>query len=158
MLQGGGIHIIAPVYNKLVQRNVMDGLRTIVPDLVESWDSSADAKSFTLTLRQGVTYHDGTPFNADDAMANMNRIIDPPEGVTSALKDTLTAVDSVDKVDDYTVKFSLNNSTPYFLEILVAGNMVMYSDEELDANNGDLRRLEIPTGTGPVYVRGPRAG
>ena len=64
----------------------------------------------------------------------MNRIIDPPEGVTSALKDTLTAVDSVDKVDDYTVKFSLNNSTPYFLEILVAGNMVMYSDEELDAN------------------------
>ena len=158
VLQGGGIHIIAPVYNKLVQRNVMDGLRTIVPDLVESWDSSADAKSFTLTLRQGVTYHDGTPFNADDAMANMNRIIDPPEGVTSALKDTLTAVDSVDKVDDYTVKFSLNNSTPYFLEILVAGNMVMYSDEELDANDGDLRRLEIPTGTGPFHVRGPRAG
>ena len=149
VLQGGGIHIIAPVYNKLVQRNVMDGLRTIVPDLVQSWESTSDAKGFTLNLRQMVTYHDGTPFNADDAMANMNRIIDPPEGVTSALKDTLTAVDSVDKVDDYTVKFSLNNSTPYFLEILVAGNMVMYSDEELDANDGDLRRLEIPTGTGP---------
>ncbi|MDP6496032.1 MAG: ABC transporter substrate-binding protein, partial [Dehalococcoidia bacterium] len=71
--------------------------------------------------------------------------------VTSSLKDTLASVDKVEKVDDYNIKFTLNNSTPYFLEILVAGNMVMYSDEELKANNGDLRRVEIPTGTGPFF-------
>ena len=149
MLQGGGIHIIAPVYNKLVQRNVMDGLRTIIPDLAESWDSNSDATVFTLTLRNAVTYHDGTPFDADDAMANMMRIIDPPEGVTSSLKDTLTSVENIEKLNDDHIKFTLNNPTPYSPEILVTGNMVMYSDEELNPNGGDLRRIEIPTGTGP---------
>jgi peptide/nickel transport system substrate-binding protein len=148
-IQGGPMHVISPLYNKMLQRNVMDGLRSIVPDLTEAWDVSSDGTSYTFQLRQGVTFHDGTPFNADDVVANYNRMRNPPSGITSIMVDTLAMVGTVEKVDDHTVRFGLTAPTPYFLELVSAGGSVIYSDEELAANNSDLRTVEVPVGTGP---------
>lgn len=49
------------MYNGLVRKNLVDGLRTIVPELAEKWTVSPDGKTYTFTLRDGVKFHDGRP-------------------------------------------------------------------------------------------------
>lgn len=79
------------------------------PDLAESWDASADAKEFTFKLRQGVKFHDGTPFTAEDVVATYTAILNPD--VPAAARSVLTMIDKVEAVDPLTVKFTLK--TPF---------------------------------------------
>ena len=67
--QGGTSSILCQVYNTLVRRNLVDGLRTVIPDLAESWEVAEDGLTYTFVLRQAVKFHDGTPFTADDVVA-----------------------------------------------------------------------------------------
>src|ERR1700694_2001338 len=48
----------------------------VTPDLATKWDVSPDNKTYTFTLRQGVKFHDGTPFDASAVVANINYITD----------------------------------------------------------------------------------
>lgn len=59
------------IYDRLV--NVKPGGTDLVPGLATSWKSNANATSWTFYLRRGVKFHDGTPFNADAALFNLNR-------------------------------------------------------------------------------------
>ena len=59
--QGTGAHVLGMMYNALVRRNLVDGLRTVVPDLAASWEASDDGLTYTFNLREGVTFHDGEP-------------------------------------------------------------------------------------------------
>ena len=145
--QGGGPHVLGHMYNNLVRRNLVDGLRTVVPDLAESWEISDDGLTYTFNLREGVTYHDGTPFSSADVVATFNRIMDPPEGVVSVFKDEFTMVDSVEAIDELTVQFNLNAPRTYFLDLLAGTGMVVYSAKHLEENNNDLREVVVP-GTG----------
>jgi len=145
---GGGPHILSPIYNKLVAKNYADGYRTIMPDLATDWKMSADGKTYNFTLREGVNYHNGDPFTSDDVVANYNRIINPPEGITARSKDGLPMIASVEKNGDYGVTFNLTDPTPYLVELLTDGRLAIYSNEELEANGMDLRPIEVPTGTG----------
>lgn len=145
--QGGSTSVLAHMYNNLVRLNLVDGLRSIVPDLAESWEVSDDGLTYTFTLREGVTYHDGTPFSSADVIATYNRIMDPPDGIVSVFKDELTMVDSVEAPDDLTVQFNLNAPRSYFLDVLAGTGMVIYSAKHLEENNNDLREVIAP-GTG----------
>ena len=145
--QGGSTSVLAHMYNNLVRRNLVDGLRTVVPDLAASWEVSDDGLTYTFNLREGVTYHDGTPFSSADVVATFNRIIDPPEGVISVFKDEFTMVDSVEAVDENTVQFNLSAPRTYFLDLLAGTGMVIYSAKHLEENNYDLREVIAP-GTG----------
>ena len=146
--QGAGAHVLGHLYNKVVTKNLADGLRTIAPDLAVSWEAAPDGMGYTFNLRDGVTYSDGTPFSADDVVANFTRIIDPPAGVSSRSKDLLPMIDSVEKVDDYTATFNLNAPTPYFVELLTSSPLLVYSKKSLEENNYDLRKIEVAPGTG----------
>ena len=146
--QGAGSHVLGHLYNKLVTKNLTDGLRTIAPDLSVSWNMSADTLAYTFDLREGVQFHDGTPFSADDVVASFTRIIDPPEGISSRSKDLLPMIDSVEKLDDYTVRFNLNAPTPYFVELLASSPLLVYSKKSLEENGYDLRKIEVAPGTG----------
>ncbi|GGB20651.1 ABC transporter substrate-binding protein [Allosediminivita pacifica] len=75
------------------------------PDLATEWTANDDATEFTFSLREGVTFHDGTPFTADDVVATYETILNPD--VPSAARSVLTMVESVKAVDDLTVKFTL---------------------------------------------------
>jgi peptide/nickel transport system substrate-binding protein len=145
---GGGPHILSPLYNKLVAKNYSDGYRSIIPDLATGWKRSADGKTYNFTLREGVSFHNGDPFNADDVIATYDRIINTPEGITARSKDLIPMIASVEKVNDYEVQFNLHDPTPYLVELLTNGNLLIYSDVELEANGQDLRPIEVPTGTG----------
>jgi peptide/nickel transport system substrate-binding protein len=145
--QGGGTHVLSHMYNNLVRNNLVDGLRTIIPDLAESWEVGEGGLSYTFALREGVTYHDGEPFSAQDVVATFGRILDPPEGIVSPMKANFTFVDSVEAVDDMTVRFNLSSPRPFFLNLLTPTNALIYSKKSLEEHNYDLREVIAP-GTG----------
>lgn len=145
--QGGASAVLGHLYNNLVRLNLVDGLRTVIPDLATSWEVSEDGQVYTFHLREGVTFHDGEPFTSADVVATFNRIMDPPEGVVSVFKDEVNMVESVEAVDDLTVQFNLSAPRPYFLDLLAGVGMVIYSQKSLEENNYDLREVIAP-GTG----------
>ena len=145
--QGGGTHVLCHMYNNLVRNNLVDGLRTVIPDLAESWEVGEGGLSFTFHLRDGVNYHDGEAFSSADVVATFNRILDPPEGIISPMRANFTFVDSVEAVDDSTVQFNLNSPRPFFLNLLTPTNALIYSKKSLEENNYDMREVIAP-GTG----------
>ncbi|MFC3862192.1 ABC transporter substrate-binding protein [Deinococcus antarcticus] len=103
------------------------GAADIVPSLATAWKNNADATVWTFTLRKGVKFHDGTPFNADAVLFNVNRWWNKQDsnrfGATFEIWPQLLGgnrgeagsfVKSVTKQGDYTVIFTLNKSVTAF--------------------------------------------
>ena len=67
--------IMATIYNRLVEYG--PGSVKIVPGLAESWDISSDGLVYTFHLRHGVTFHDGTKFDAHALKLVFDRLLDP---------------------------------------------------------------------------------
>ena len=148
--QGGVCTGCVMMYDGLVMWNVADGYRTIIPALATTWSVSDDGLTYTFTLREGVEFHDGTPFSAEDVVATFDRIINPPENIViSGAREDLDMVEEVKMVDDLTVAFTLNRPTPYFLEIMAGDDKIVYSKKTLEENDYDLRSLMVAPGTGP---------
>ena len=87
------------IYNNLVYYNQADGLKTIGPDLAMSWDVADGGNTYTFKLRDGVKWHDGMDFSADDVVATFNRIISPPEGLAITATGLFESVESVEAID-----------------------------------------------------------
>jgi peptide/nickel transport system substrate-binding protein len=68
---GESIRVIKQIVQTLIAQK--PGTTSLVPQLATAWKSSADGKTWTFTLRQGVKFHDGTPFNAQAVCINFNR-------------------------------------------------------------------------------------
>jgi len=159
--QGGGCAGCNMMYDGLIMWNLADGYRSILPALAVSWTVSEDQTVYTFQLREGVSFHDDSAFNADDVVATFNRIIQPGDNLSiGGIREQLAMVDSVVADGEQTVVFTLKQPTSYFLEILAGDDAIIYSDEELAANEGDLRGITTPTGTGPFrfvdYIRGEK--
>lgn len=159
--QGGGCAGCNMMYDGLIMWNLADGYRTIIPALAETWTVSDDKTVYTFTLREGVTFHDGSALDADDVIASFDRIINPPENLSmGGVREELEMVESVNAEDAMTVVFTLKRPTPFFLEVLAGDAMVVYSGEDLAANDNDLRGVTVPTGTGPFrfvdHIRGEK--
>lgn len=89
------------IYEGLV---TLDQNMQVVNLLAESWEVSDDAMEFTFTLRQGVTFHDGEPFNANAVVRAYDRVLDPESTLLRA--GYFNAVlDRVEEIDEYTVKY-----------------------------------------------------
>jgi len=146
--QGGAAHVLTHLYNNLVRLNLVDGLRSVVPDLAASWEIAEDGLTYTFTLREGVKFHDGEPFSADDVVATFNRILSPPEGVVIPIRADMSMVSAVEAVDPQTAKFTLSSPRAYFLDLLAGTTMVILSKKTLEANNNDLREVQVAPGTG----------
>ena len=90
-----------------------------VPGLATSWAVAADAVTYTFRLRQGVTFHDGTPFDAEVVKFNWDRMLDPKVGYAARQYSNL--IKSVRVVDKYTIEVvtprphsvSCQSPTPY---------------------------------------------
>ena len=83
---------------------------TYQPDLATEWAQSEDGLSWTFKLREGVTFQDGTPFNAEAVKYNFERVKDPATA-SAQLGDDVGPITSIDIIDEYTVK--INHETPY---------------------------------------------
>ncbi|OZF04490.1 ABC transporter substrate-binding protein [Rhodococcus sp. 15-1154-1] len=105
----------------LVSRNVLDSLvghtenNEFTPWLAESWEGSDDATSYTFSLRDGVTFSDGTPLDADAVKFNLDRIFDPATKSNYA-RSLLGPLREVTAVDPTTVRVDFTAPYPSFLQ------------------------------------------
>jgi peptide/nickel transport system substrate-binding protein len=125
------------------------------PGLAESWDISDDGTEYTFYLRQGVKFHDGTDFNADALLSELDRVTneDNPyhvykqEGVHSFANFTWGSVENVEKIDDYTVKITLAEPHAPFLSSLAMVWSGIVSPASVEEWGFDIN--DHPVGTGP---------
>ncbi len=87
------------------------------PSLAESWDVSTDGRSYTFKLHAGITFHDGTPLDAQAVKENLERIVDPAirSGKAASL---LRGYQGTDVLDRYTVRVRLEKPYAAFLDAL----------------------------------------
>lgn len=100
---------IENVYDQLFR---LDHEIALSPALAESYEISEDGLTFTLKIRQGVTYHSGNPMTAEDVVANLERARD--EETAGNLLQNMAAVSGVEATDDSTVVISFSEPAAYF--------------------------------------------
>jgi peptide/nickel transport system substrate-binding protein len=114
------------------------------PGLALSWETS-DPLNIVFHLRQGVTFHDGTPFNADAVKYNIDRIKQTP---SSPRNSEIASVDSVQVVDPATVKFVLKSPTAPLLATLVDRAGMILSPAAIQKAGATLTQKPTGAGTG----------
>jgi peptide/nickel transport system substrate-binding protein len=128
----GLIHPIAPFYNTLLRVDPNDRSGTKpAPSLAESWTVSADGKTYTFKIRQGVKFHDGSDMTAKDIKASYDKIIFPPAGVGSTRKGQYADVQAVEAPDATTVVFRLKEPSGSFIASLLSPYNFIYKAEIL---------------------------
>jgi len=137
------LRLLELVYEPLVN---LDADLNLIPALAESWEFSDDAMQLTFTLRQGVTFHDGSAFTSEDVKASFERILDEATG--AATRANLTSIESIDTPDDYTVVLNLNTPDVPLVSALATVNAVILSSDVIA--NGDPTTDVI--GTGPFIL------
>jgi ABC-type transport system substrate-binding protein len=155
--QGASTHMFLHLYSNLVQWSLGDGLRSLSPDLAEKWEVSADGLTYTFNLRDGVKFHDGTPFTSADVAATFNRAINPPSGVVIVNRELFAVIDKIETPNPLTAIFKLKEPRSYFMLLLADPASVIYPKKSLDENNGDLRKVIAP-GTGAFVFKEHRTG
>jgi peptide/nickel transport system substrate-binding protein len=131
----------------VVYQNIFEGLVRIdqnggvQPGLASDWTISDDGLTYTFTLQDGVTFHDGTTFDADDVKFTFDRILS--EDSVNAHKEFFTPITSVTVVDPLTVEMKLDHVVGRFLFDLGRGDAVIVAPESADNNAVE------PIGTGP---------
>ncbi|MAG76063.1 MAG: ABC transporter substrate-binding protein [Colwelliaceae bacterium] len=162
------------VYNRLITFNKQDN--SIVPALAKSWHLTRDGKMITFYLRKDVSFHQTdyfTPtraFNADDVLFSFQRILDeehpyhPVSGGRYPFFQNVgftNLVDEVEKINDYTVRFKLNQANSSFLANLATDYAVILSAEyaeQLAQQNQKSDIDTLPIGTGPFKLKSYQAG
>jgi peptide/nickel transport system substrate-binding protein len=146
MYDPGSINVVQQVAEYLIWSE-NDG--TLSPMLAESWEPSEDASSWTVTLRDGVTFNDGTPLTAADVVASIDRLI-APDSVSSAASSFagILTTGKTAATDDATVTFTLDRPFADFPYLLSSAN---YNTLILPASfDGDF--IGSPVGTGPFTL------
>jgi len=138
-----------PCFNQLVifdMTYVGISPKTILGDLAESWEMNADGAEITFKLQQGVKWHDGVPFTADDVVYSLDKMTDPLRSVVSG---SYPAYQSAEKIDDYTVKVHLKYPSAGFMMAL-AGPYSQIQAKHLAGTNN--QSIDFLVGTGPFII------
>ncbi len=148
----------AGAIREVTYANVYEGLTRIdrtgavQPGLAESWTVSPDGITYRFKLRQGVAFHDGTPFDSSIVKFTLERALAPDS--TNAQKQLFTAIARVDAPAPYLAVVTLKQPTANFLYDMGWGDAVMMAPRAVANNKTN------PVGTGPFkferWVRGDR--
>ena len=122
----------------------------LVPELALSAKPSKNGKNWTIALRKGVKFHDGTPFNADAVAGHWQRLLDPNNKFFAL--STLEPIESVQKVDDFTVRFNLKHPWAVFKNVLSAPQSFTAFIPSPKAVKDDTHN-RAPVGTGPYMFK-----
>ena len=141
---------------RVVYSNVLEGLvkidrnGKIVPALAKGYKISKDGKEYTFVLKKGVKFHDGKPFDAEDVKFTFDRLVDPKTG--TAHPEYYRDIESVQVVDNQTIKIKLKNVNSMFQFTLARPDSMIINSQAVD------KLKSAPVGTGPFkfveWVRG----
>ncbi len=134
--------LLVNVYEGLVKIDQTSG--EIVPLLAESWEISADGRTYDFTLREGVTFSNGAEFTADDVKFSIERV--QSDDWTISLKSGMDVVESVEVVSPTQVRVVLSEPSNMWLFRMTTRIGAMFSPEGVD----DLANQ--PVGTGPYVL------
>ena len=151
-------HVVTAVNDFRILVNVYDGLvryqsgtLEVEPALAESWEISTDGLTYTFKLRDGVRFHDGTPFNAEAVKFNFDRMLDESHPFHDTgpfpLSFFFGSIASTDVVDELTVRFTLSEPYGPFLSNLAYPTGLMVSPSAVETHGAEFGRN--PSGTGP---------
>jgi glutathione transport system substrate-binding protein len=115
------------------------------PQLAESYEASEDAKEFVFHLRKGVTFQDGTPFNAQAVKASYDRAGNPENHLKR--QSLYVMIDHTDAVDDYTVRVVLKYPFGAFVNDIAHPGALIVSPKSVEQYGKEVTRH--PSGTGP---------
>ncbi|MDZ7707539.1 MAG: ABC transporter substrate-binding protein [Trueperaceae bacterium] len=169
---GNSLTVSASVTETLV--GFVPGSTELAPKLATAWEPNDDATSWTFELREGVTFHDGTPFDADAVKFNFDRwnIVDHPYGFRDQGKNYVPfewvfgapaseggILDSVHVVDTHTVRFDMTQPTPFLPSLLAAVYFQMNSPAAVMEAGADYGTPGVGSvGTGPFVFDEWREG
>ncbi len=137
------ISLLAMIYEPLVAN---DHNLQISPRLAESWEFAEDALTLTFKLREGVKFHDGSDFDAQDVIASFERILD--EETAAAARTNYVSIESMEAPDPLTVIFHLNTPDVPLLSAMASTNAVILSSDVIAS--GDPTTDVV--GTGPFKL------
>lgn len=141
----------------MVGSNVFDGLVSrnlnleIGPGLATSWEFiDKENTRLRFKLREGVTFHNGEPFNAEAVKFTFDRLLGE-EGAAGPQQENYTSIDRVEIVDDYTVDFVLGSPDPVFITKLAGYGAMIVAPGYVQENDEETFN-RMPVGTGPFKV------
>lgn len=139
-----------------VATNIFDGLTyrgpdlKLVPGLATAWEELDEGTRIRFTLREGVTFHNGEPFNAQAVKFTFDRLLGE-EGARGPQSSNYSAISEVNVIDDYTIDFHLAQPDPVLLTKL-AGYGAMIVPPKYITEHGDEHFNRNPVGTGPFKL------
>lgn len=162
------------LYNRLITYNTEDN--SIVPAIAKSWHVTRDGKKVTFYLRKDIPFHQTRYFtptrslNADDVLFSFNRILDKESQYHQVVAGNFPyfqnvnfggLVNKIEKINDYTVRFSLNYPDASFLAHLASTYAVILSKEyadQLSLASNEKQIDQLPIGTGPYKYQEYKTG
>ncbi len=139
-----------------IQGFIFDGLLTRdaklnpLPSLASSWKVSANGLEYTFNLRKDVKWHDGKPFTADDVVFTFNIYTDPKS--LNAYRESFADIEKVEKIDNYTVKMTLNKNNVLFMSATPVTAAILPKHQfpkGVEDFNSNTQIHRNPIGTGP---------
>lgn len=141
------------IYDALVRENTeQSGPTSIEPSLAESWE--VDGDTWTFSLRQGVTFHDGSPWDAEAAVFQYRRVTDESfEYFDSALRTSnssyLQRVENMEAVDDYTLVITTDGPYAFLPYDLIS---FLFASPAVVMEHGNEQYVNYASGTGPFKM------
>ncbi len=143
------VEVIDQIFEKLVQYRA--GSTEPEPGLATDWQVTDQGRVWTFHLRQGVEFHDGTPFDADAVVFSLERQRDPMHpfhtGKFSYWENVYRNIEKVEKVDDFTVRITIERSYAPFLANMGMFPVAIVSPTAVEKYGADF--ANHPVGTGP---------
>ncbi|UCH25671.1 MAG: glutathione ABC transporter substrate-binding protein [Trueperaceae bacterium] len=123
----------------------------LVPELATAWEINDEATEITFTLRQGVVFHDGTPFTAEEVKAYFDWARDPDNSLGGRARSIFEDVVDVEILDADTVRFSLSKPNGAMIFNFATANGRIISSHSIETYGEDIGRN--PVGTGPFQFQ-----
>ncbi len=138
--------VFSQIYDTLIGRNMN---LEFEPIIAESYEAAADGLSYTFKIREGLSFHDGTPVNAEAVKFTFDRVIDPKTAAPSA--SWVDAIESTDAVDEYTVRMNLNKVFSPLLGNISIAYFGILSPAAVEKYGDDFGKN--PVGSGPFKFK-----